>query len=391
MSNEFESEQVPFLEYDVPRDPLFGFAKMEEEKEQPQDLPEGIVWNEQKQRYELEDQSGGDNMQDERSMKLNEELDVGPTVELYDGTGSVRLATENEIQEINDAGELYWDKEYRSWLPIKIYPEGEDLIDGGPYDYKGEDPATDEEKKLIDEYDFKFNLKEIRDNEHLKPEEEEKEEFEVLEIDNTESIYTEEESWNPNLNISSKKDETPPAAELIGGKKNVKLVGPKGYNIDTEGIIEGGWKEQGFDMSYQDWLNRNPLPMVEGTPFENEAGEMETPMVYASRDSQEYKNWAIKREEFLSQGGSYLAYDPHKQTSEKRINDIGNLLYLPENWQNEIGDLNDGNFIRGKRNIYMINHPQYEFPKFIQFTNARPQGFILTIDQVKEIIKDDVN
>ena len=37
----------------------------------------------------------------------------------------------------------------------------------------------------------------------------------------------------------------------------------------------------------------------------------------------------------------------------------------------------------------MINHPQYEFPKFIQFTNARPQGFILTINQVKEIIKDD--
>ena len=151
MSNEFESEQIPFLEYDVVRDPLFAFSKIEEEKEQKQDLPEGIVWNEQKQRYELEDQSGGDNVQDERSRKLNKELDVGPTVELYDGTGNVRLATEKEIQEINDAGELYWDKEYRSWLPINVLPEGEDLIDGGPYDHQEEEnPATDEEKKLID-------------------------------------------------------------------------------------------------------------------------------------------------------------------------------------------------------------------------------------------------
>ena len=96
-----------------------------------------------------------------------------------------------------------------------------------------------------------------------------------------------------------------------------------------------------------------------------------------------FEEWDERRRaEF---GSTYKVYNPFEQTSEERINAIGKVLQLDDGWEKEIGDLNSGNFIRGRENIYMINHPDYDFPKFVQFTNANPQGVVLGRADVKKI------
>ena len=198
----------------------------------------------------------------------------------------MRLATEKEIEEKIEAG-LYFNKGFRTWLTnFETVPTGDDLaVDLGPYQSEGENPATEKEKSLIDEYDFQFSLKEIREGKHLEEPEEE------IEVRNDESIENENKAWDPTNSKPSAPDVSPSNAELIGGAPKVEVV---------NNMIVGGWHNLGFNESYGDWLRRNPVPQVEGEPFLNEVEVMETPMVTAPANSKEYMAWKDKENYFLS-------------------------------------------------------------------------------------------
>ena len=100
--------------------------------------------------------------------------------------------------------------------------------------------------------------------------------------------------------------------------------------------------------------------------------------------------------------GEYIMYNPFSQTSEERLTQIAIKLDLRDEngeyngkWIADLQDLDkvfetggqEGNFIRGKNNVYMINHPQWQFPHYIQFSEKYPEGRFLTIESHPNILK----
>ena len=201
--------------------------------------------------------------------------------------------------------------------------------------------------------------------------------------DNRFSVQT--KKFDPNDSSTySDLDVSPGNAELMGGFLTPDVLG---VSISgTEDVRAVAHKYQGWDWS--------PAPTGGGFYFNRSTGESSPMMDHAGAETDEYGN-----SNYFDTVNEYVMYNPFTQTSKKRLSQIARILNLPDengkfndSWIADLQDLNkvnisggqEGNFIRGKNNVYMVDHPNYQFPKYIHFDEKYKDGYKL-LESIREI------